>query len=247
MESDDAKENYSAQDDLSNAKTIEMEELDIENNVKLNETHINLSSLSISSTNKPEDFILKLHGMNEVTGTFDVQLNLSRFKRNFSFKTLQKMAIIGFCLSFFDLGSDGWLSGTFLNGAEYTKTVYNISDPSVTNPDFECTKIAITQHLDQKNQTSWTYICFEPDPIWGSLKIAIMMYSGLCFVFYNGPILSRKNQKESGFATFIQKLVFWIFFPFILLILKFLAIFTNEDDWKRASMIVTGKKANIAW
>ena len=90
--------------------------------------------------------------------TFKVNLNLTKFRTNFSFKTIDKIAILSTVLYIFDIGSDGSLSYNFLHGANYTKTVTNVTDTAIT--DFQCTQISQTYH-NLTDQTTHTFNCFE--------------------------------------------------------------------------------------
>ena len=154
------------------------------------------------------------------------------------------MALVGFCLSFFDMAiGDGLVSYDFLNGADYIKTVNDTSDPAVTNPNFSCKHISTTHHFTGDNATVYTFTCNERDPIWGSLSLAIIWIAGFYFAIFNGPKLGRNN--DSCIVWLLQKLVFMILYPFIMLSLKFAAIFTDDEEWKSASMILTGVEGNV--
>ena len=89
---------------------------------------------------------------------FKVNLNLSKYWTNFSFKTIDKIAILSTGLYIFDIGSDGSLSYSFLHGANYTKIVANVTDKAIT--DFQCTQISQTYH-NLTDQTTHTFNCFE--------------------------------------------------------------------------------------
>ena len=200
-----------------------------------------------SSVEKPEDLVLQMRGISEITGPFIVRLNLSKFRRNLSFKslfnTIQFMALVGFCLSFFDVAiGDGLVSYDFLNGADYIKTVNDTLHPDVTN--YSCKQIATHHHYTEDNATVYTFTCNERDPIWGSLSLAIIAGTGLVFATLNGPKLGRNIDSQSWIVWITQKLVFFVFYPLIMLSLKFAAIFTDDEEWKSASMILTGVEGN---
>ena len=89
---------------------------------------------------------------------FKVNLNLTKYWTNFSFKTIDKIAILSTGLYIVDIGTDGSLSYDFLHGANYTKTVANITDKAIT--DFQCTQISQTYH-NLTDQTTHTFNCFE--------------------------------------------------------------------------------------
>mgnify|MGYP001299777265 CR=1 FL=1 len=89
---------------------------------------------------------------------FKVNLNLTKFRTNFSFKTIDKIAILSTGLYIVDIGTDGSLSYDFLHGANYTKIVANVTDKAIT--DFQCTQISQTYH-NLTDQTTHTFNCFE--------------------------------------------------------------------------------------
>jgi hypothetical protein len=89
---------------------------------------------------------------------FKVNLNLTKYRTNFSFKTIDKIAILSTGLYIFDVGSDGLLSYYFVHGTNYTKTVANITDKAIT--DFHCTQIGHHYH-NMTEQTTYTFNCFE--------------------------------------------------------------------------------------
>ena len=89
---------------------------------------------------------------------FKVSLNLTKYRTNFSFKTIDKIALLSTGLYIFEVGSDGLLSYYFVHGTNYTKTVANITDKAVT--DFQCTQIGHHYH-NQTDQTTYTFNCFE--------------------------------------------------------------------------------------
>ena len=90
--------------------------------------------------------------------TFEANLNLTKYWANFSFKTIDKIAILSTGLYIFDIGSDGSLSYNFLHGANYTRTVANVSEKAIT--DFQCSQSSQT-YYNLTDQTTYTFNCFE--------------------------------------------------------------------------------------
>ena len=111
-------------------------------------------------------------------------------------------------------------------------------DEAVTS--FKCRKIQTTNTYNYKtnfNTTMHTFRCFEKDPIWGAVTLAIISFGSLMFCLLLKP-------KIDGFENCIWKLIqnfgFFLFFPFIFLFVKFVTILSGEKDkWKSASMAMT--------
>ena len=165
-----------------------------------------------------------------------VEFEFSKFCNDFSFKrTFDKMAFLAFCLAMIEIGSDFWSSSNFINGNYYVKTVENIMDEAVTS--FQCRKIQTIftyNYETNSNGTMHTFQCFEKDPIWGAVTLAIIPFGSLMFCASLKP-------KMVGFENtswkFIQTLVLLPLFPFIFLFVKFVTVFSGEDGkWKSASM-----------
>ena len=115
------------------------------------------------TSTQDDDFILTLsetrfYAKISKKEAFKVNLNLTKFRTNFSFKTIDKIAILSTGLYIVDIGTDGSLSYDFLHGANYTKIVANITDKAIT--DFQCTQISQTYH-NLTDQTTHTFNCFE--------------------------------------------------------------------------------------
>ena len=106
------------------------------------------SDIEIGENVQPEgssadDLILSFRGL---SGLF-LKLNLTKLWNSFSFKKcFNKMAFVGFFLSLFNIGSDYFLSYSFIFGANYTKTVDDVKNYYVTN--FTCTHIETNLKYD---------------------------------------------------------------------------------------------------
>ena len=87
-----------------------------------------------------------------------------------------------FCLAMIEIGSDFWSSYNFISGNYYVKTVEHIMDEAVTS--FQCRKNQTTNIYNYErnsNGTMYTFRCFEKDPIWEAVTLAIIPFGSLCF------------------------------------------------------------------
>ena len=138
----------------------------------------------VSSTDSTDGLILffkeKDNEENVLTdgerNTLDLKLNLTELWNDFSFTScFNKMACVGFFSSLFNIGSDYFLSYSFIFGTNYTKTVNDTMDEAVTN--YTCTHIETNfkfDNLTEETKTSYTFNCLESDPIWGGITLAII-------------------------------------------------------------------------
>ena len=127
------------------------------------------------------------------------KINLTKFKNEFSFKrSFDKMAFLGFCLYLWEIGSDAWLSYNFIHGANYTKTVHHINDTAVIDTELiKCTRTVTTAtqtlfHLTNeiKHAITYSFNCFEQDPIWGMFALGFIFYPGFAFILFLQPSLN---------------------------------------------------------
>ena len=115
------------------------------------------------TSSQDDDFILTVSDHPFCTRFFGkelirVDLNLTKYWKNKSFNTFDKVACLSTGLYTVDIVSDGALSYNFLHGTDYTKTVANVTDNAIT--DFNCTQIAQTYH-NLTDQTTYTFDCYE--------------------------------------------------------------------------------------
>ena len=169
------------------------------------------------------------------TNYFKVNLNLTKYWTNFSFNTVDKIAILSSGLYIFDIGSDGSLSYNFLHGANYTKTVANVTDKAIT--DFQCSQISQTYH-NLTDQTTYTFTCFEQDMVWGTISLGIFAFTGASLWFFLQVGFNKK--------CWCQKLTYFLLWPFYVLFIKTASIFVDgQEDWKSANMRLTGSVMTV--
>ena len=143
----------------------------------------------VSSTDSTDDLILFIKERDDekkvlspnvladgMRNTLGLKLNLTELWSSFSFTgCFNKMACVGFFSSLFNIGSDYFLSYSFIFGTNYTKTVNDTMDSAVTN--YTCTHIETNfkfDNLTEETKTSYTFNCHESDPIWGGITLAII-------------------------------------------------------------------------
>ena len=141
----------------------------------------------------PDDLIFIFHQnslflLNNVT-----TLNLTKLKNESSFtKSFNILVFFQFCESLFDIGTDGLSSYYYFVGSNYVKIVSNITDAAVMNSDFNCTYISTAYYMIGKNETMYEFVCFEKDPIYGALTLAVMALPG----FYWAITKYIKNREK---------------------------------------------------
>ena len=129
---------------------------------------------------EPEELLLTFYRNDPFLAKNVTTLNLTKLKNEFSFsKSFNTMLFLRFCESLFDIGTDGWTSYRYFSGSNYEKSVSNISDEAVTNSEFDCTHVSTHIYWNGKNETVYGFICFEKNPFYGALTLAIMVFPGL--------------------------------------------------------------------
>ena len=120
------------------------------------------------------------------------------------FKNFGMVLLLGLIPSGYDVISDGFLAKDFLFGTDYTRHVTtNFTEP----PGENCTHIKNTYDLSQNGSeilVGQAYTCFEKDPIWGYVTIALLIFPG----YIGGAqvdltqikISSEDNRAHSGVA-----------------------------------------------
>jgi len=146
-----------------------------------------------------------------------------------------------FCLAFFalllsasDVGSDYLTFWSFLYGDNYTKT-----EPSVTNPyvtgDFNCTKTGQFYSFKTDNVTSYTFECWETNPVFAWVTVAFTLLPAIN--------LSLALASRGPWWALLAILTFLIPFPIILLIVKSIALFNIGKEFDSVNHLVTEAEA----
>ena len=154
----------------------------------------------------------------------------------------------GFAVSStYDLGSDYLVSKQFINGTEYIKEVENESDLELyhelyvsNSSEPNCHLIGtanyseILQNGTMSNKFFQKYHCFEEDPIWGALVATFIFLPGVLF----SSLIAYQIRKKNLLLPILVILMI-PFFPFFLLLVKFLAIFNEGPQMTRLKNIVS--------
>ena len=152
-----------------------------------------------------------------------------------------------FVSSSYDLGSDYLVSKQFIDGTEYIKEVENESDLKLyhelyvsNSSEPNCHLIGtanyseILQNGTMSNKFFQKYQCFEQDPIWGGLVATFIFLPGVLF----SSLIAYQIRKKNLLLP-ILVILMTPFFPFFLLLVKFLAIFNEGPQMTRLKNIVS--------
>ena len=154
----------------------------------------------------------------------------------------------GFAVSStYDLGSDYLVSKQFINGTEYIKEVENESELELyhelyvsNSSEPNCHLIGtanyseILQNGTMSNKFFQKYHCFEQDPIWGALVATFIFLPGVLF----SSLIAYQIRKKNLLLP-ILVILMTPFFPFFLILVKFLAIFNEGPQMTRLKNIVS--------
>ena len=152
--------------------------------------------------------------------------------------------------SFYDVGSDYLVSEQFINGAAYIKDVlsqtlleeYHKRYVTKTEP-MNCTLIGQSNYtaigLNGSNSEEFLrYSCVEKDIIWGSLVSAFIFMPGVLFWSLLAYQIRRSKLLSTLFLT-IALIPLIPLFPFILLLVKFVAIFNDGPQLTHLKTMVS--------
>ena len=122
--------------------------------------------------------------------------------------------VFGALGSFVDVGTDGFAAKSFINGANYTKRVKNLSDPA--NHE-NCVRTGFFTSLDPGLGPKVEYeeiVCFEKDLYWGWVTLGLMFVPPGLIMAMDGArlIFERKGIKifELSFRQVLISLDFGI-------------------------------------
>jgi len=139
--------------------------------------------------------------------------------------TAAKKFILGFLSSCFDVFSDAGLFKGFLWGAEYTKTVDNLSHPYVNSTNctlmYKTSVHSWTGNDWTPNSLRFTFSCLEFDPVFAWFTLAFLLWPGVPFFIF----IFKSNKKCIPFIM--------IPFPILLILVKFIAIFHTGKEFKK--------------
>ena len=104
------------------------------------------------------------------------EFNYDQLWKKKSWNDVARHFVLSLCFSFlpstFDIVTDCLSAHYFLAGEDYTKRVFNLSDPWAADCRHTGTFIAHTQSGSETLYEEVT--CFEKDPIWGSVTLAFI-------------------------------------------------------------------------
>ena len=157
----------------------------------------------------------------------------------------------GFALFLFSLsqmGSNYLVSEQFITGTEYIKEVLNKSELERYHHEFHvsnsgalnCTLVGHKNYTEigENGTVSNTFFqqhqCYERDPFWGGLVATFIFLPGVLFWSLIAYQIRKKNLLLPILAIPLIPL-----FPFILLLVKFLAIFNEGPQMTRIKNLVS--------
>ena len=151
-----------------------------------------------------------------------------------------------FLSSSYDLGSDYLVSDQFITGTEYIKEVHDESELEryhelykLSGP-LNCTLVGRKNYTEigengaVSNKFFQQHHCYERDPIWGGLVATFIFLPGVLFWSLIAYQIRKKNLLLPILAIPLIPL-----FPFILILVKFLAIFNEGPQMTRIKNLVS--------
>ena len=192
------------------------------------------------------NIILKEDGKNELRISRVIQ-KIERLKAPI------RLFVTGFVSSLiptlFDIGSDSYLGLSFIDGDDYSKHVPHEGYHTVQF----CGPSLSRTIMDDRNgsdwitvETSYHFICFEKDPIFGSITVGLIFLPGImCMDYYYRELYHRfglHNRRKEGLAqscTFIFVLIGVVIlcctFPLQIIAIKFVCLLTTNRSLQKLS------------
>ena len=150
--------------------------------------------------------------------------------------------IFGALGSFIDLGTDGLTAKSFIQGANYTKWVKNLSDPA--NHDGCVHTFRLTSFNPGPKIEYEEIVCFEQDQIWGWVTVAFIFLPGYFTVYpVTDMILEAHGKTSSSYRpllSFCLVLPCMGLFPLALVLVKIVCLVNPGPEWKRLNLRLTG-------
>ena len=172
-------------------------------------------------------------------------------------QSLLVCALFSFLPSLIDIGSDAYLSWSFISGDNYTKHVPNEDYHTVQN----CGKSVSRTLKEVRNgtdegwkhhSTEYEFVCFEKDPIFGSITLFLIFLPGfMCVDYYYKELRLKhgpKHNDKTGVYVFKHILVLLLTcaciftFPFQLILIKLICLFNKSDSMNKLSCEVSGRE-----
>ena len=150
--------------------------------------------------------------------------------------------IFGALASFIDIGTDGLTAKSFIGGANYTKWVENLSDPANHGDCIHTGRFTIFNPGPEIEFEE--IVCFEQDPIWGLVTLAIIFLPGYIAAAPVTDIIMEMLGKTSStlrhFLIYCLMLPCGILFPLAFISVKVVCLVNPGSSWKRLNARMTG-------
>ena len=140
--------------------------------------------------------------------------------------------IISALPTFFDMYTDVFTAKSFIQGANYTKYVTNLSDPAFHE---NCVHVGRYTTFQPEEEIQYEEIeCFETDIIWGGVTVLLILLPGAHFAQEVSNIISEVMQNKVGFGTLYWLLLLpsMLVFPVVLILVKLVGLVTPGPEWK---------------
>ena len=161
------------------------------------------------------------------------------------FRHFLTVLVVSVLPTFFDMYTDAFAAKSFVQGANYTKYVKNLSDPAFHE---NCVHIGRYTTFQPEEEIQYEEIeCFETDVIWGGVTLLLIFLPGATFAKDVSRIISEVMQKEKArFPLFFLLLLpSMLCFPVVLFLVKLVGLVTPGSEWKRNIIWLTGMEG--AW
>jgi hypothetical protein len=154
------------------------------------------------------------------------------------FSHLTTVLFLSLLPTLWDVLTDWLLWQDFTYGADYTKLVKNISDPSVINNiNRDCTQTGFYvsgnqpfANSSERDVDHYTFTCFEKDPNFAIATLVVMGLPGLGVIYNINPV--RKPFCSRLMALLVLTPILVIFFPIWIFLVKIIHLLNPGAEWR---------------
>ena len=156
------------------------------------------------------------------------------------FRHFLTVLVVSALPTFFDMYTDAFTAKSFVQGANYTKYVKNLSDPAFHE---NCVHIGRYTTFQPEEEIQYEEIkCFETDVIWGGVTVLLILLPGSQFGAGLGRIISQARKKSllvGALLRFVLFLPSMLVFPVVFILVKLVGLVNPGPEWKKLTTWLT--------
>ena len=161
------------------------------------------------------------------------------------FKHFFTALIISAIPTYYDMFSDSYAAKSFIQGANFTKYVTNLSDPAFHE---KCVHVGRYTTFQPEEEIQYEEIeCFETDVIWGGVTVLLIFLPGLYFAWDVSNIIAAVMENKGAILPLFLLLFLpsMLCFPVVLILVKLVGLVNPGPEWKSTTVLLTGMEGEL--